>query len=43
METSNRKITSITWDPGAKFIFIIRDENQDSGVLICLFSVAKAE
>ena len=25
METSNRKICSLVWDSGAKFIFIVRD------------------
>jgi hypothetical protein len=29
------------WDPGAKFIFVLRDENQDSGVLACFFAILK--
>lgn len=43
MEASNRKVTSLLWDPGAKFIFVIRDENQDSGVLACFFAILKSE
>ena len=43
MEVSNRKICSLTWDPGAKFIFVVRDENQDSGVLACFFPILKSD
>jgi hypothetical protein len=41
MEVTNRKIDSLAWDSGAKFIFVVRDENQDSGVLSCFFPVLK--
>jgi hypothetical protein len=42
-EASNRKISSLVWDSGAKFIFVVRDENQDSGVLACFFAILKSD
>jgi hypothetical protein len=33
----------LIWDTGAKFIFVVRDEGLESGILLCLFCVNKGE
>jgi WD40 repeat protein len=43
MEASNRKVCSLLWDPGAKFILAVRDEHQDCGVLACFFGILKSD
>lgn len=34
---------SIHWDPGAKFVFINRDEIVDSCIIVCFYSINKIE
>ena len=38
-----RKIWNLVWDPGAKFLLIVKDENSESCILACFYAINKIE
>jgi WD40 repeat protein len=42
-EVSNRKIVSLEWDAGAKFILALVDDQNDGCILVSLYSALKVD
>lgn len=40
-EVSNRKVVDIQWDSGAKFLFVLIDDQNEGCVLLSFYSVSK--